>query len=90
MLLYIFTGTVSMLLFALGLLLVLRALFPLFFAEEGPFYTFLYASTEPMVSPFRAILSRSEFFDSLPFDLSYILAFLTLSVVRLLLTLVSQ
>jgi uncharacterized protein YggT (Ycf19 family) len=46
--------------------------------EDNKIYRFLFAATEPMVYPIRKFLSRFEFFNSTPIDMSFIVALLVL------------
>ena len=57
-----------------------------FYEEGGMFYSFLYATTEPVISPVRSVLSRTKLFDSLPIDLSSIFTWILLMLVRMILT----
>jgi len=47
--------------------------------------TFLYQITEPVVYPFRKLLRKVRALDRIPLDLSVLLAFLALSLLRSLL-----
>ena len=59
--LYIFTKTVSVLISALQLLMMLRAVISwLPVDEDSNLVTFLYTMTEPLIMPVRALLSRFE------------------------------
>lgn len=86
--LMVFCATVLLLVMALMTLIVVRSMYQLFYEEEGLFYSFLYAATEPVLCPVRSALMRTEFFSSLPVDFSGIFAILILMLVRMLLTLV--
>ncbi|MGI6715930.1 MAG: YggT family protein [Eubacteriales bacterium] len=68
-------------------MIVIRVIYPLFAAEEGPAYSFIYATTEPVIMPVRSVLDRSEVFSAIPVDFSSIFAFIILFMVRGLLTL---
>lgn len=85
---YIFTSTVLAFLGALSFLIFVRVLFPFFFSEESPIFAFLYASTEPVMLPVRNALSRSDFFSSLPVDLSAVICMLIIFIARLVLSIV--
>lgn len=82
-LILIFCGTVVVLVMAL---IVVRSLYQMFYEEGGMFYSFLYATTEPVISPVRSVLSRTKLFDSLPIDLSSIFTWILLMLVRMILT----
>lgn len=86
-LILIFCGTVVVLVMALMTLIVVRSLYQMFYEEGGiMFYSFLYATTEPVISPVRSVLSRTKLFDSLPIDLSSIFTWILLMLVRMILT----
>lgn len=85
-LILIFCGTVVVLVMALMTLIVVRSLYQMFYEEGGMFYRFLYATTEPVISPVRSVLSRTKLFDSLPIDLSSIFTWILLMLVRMILT----
>ena len=82
-LILIFCGTVVVLVMTL---IVVRSLYQMFYEEGGMFYSFLYATTEPVISPVRSVLSRTKLFDSLPIDLSSIFTWILLMLVRMILT----
>lgn len=48
-LILIFCGTVVVLVMALMTLIVVRSLYQMFYEEGGMFYSFLYATTEPVI-----------------------------------------
>ena len=85
-LILIFCGTVVVLVMTLMTLIVVRSLYQMFYEEGGMFYSFLYATTEPVISPVRSVLSRTKLFDSLPIDLSSIFTWILLMLVRMILT----
>lgn len=89
-LILIFCGTVVVLVMALMTLIVVRSLYQFavsdVYEEGGMFYSFLYATTEPVISPVRSVLSRTKLFDSLPIDLSSIFTWILLMLVRMILT----
>jgi len=84
---YLIMGTVLLYLSALSLMLVIRVVYPLFASEEGAAYSFIYATTEPILMPVRAVLNKSEVFSSIPVDFSTIFAFVILFFIKGLLTL---
>lgn len=71
---------------------LLRILEFLFFARavmswfvqgsESKVYEFLCLVTEPLIQPFRALLSRIDALRSSPFDLSFMLAFFVLIMLQ--------
>lgn len=70
------------------LLLLIRALLPFltFIDEDGAFFTVVYASTEIILSPMRALFDRYGIGDGLPIDISFLVTYVLLSVVHTLLT----
>lgn len=65
------------------LMLIARAILswlPLGFSN--PIVQFLYSMTEPLLAPVRNFLFRFPFFQSLPIDLSPLLVFVLLDVVK--------
>ena len=84
--LYVFCATVLLFVIILMMLVFIRAMYSLFFAEEGPFFSFLFAVTEPVIYPIRSALSHSQLFSSLPVDFSCALTFLVLFFVRTVLS----
>lgn len=84
--LYILMKTVSLLLSAMQLLMMLRAVISwLPVDEDSNIVNFLYAMTEPLIVPIRSLISRFEGLDDLPIDISFFIAFMLLSIVRILL-----
>lgn len=55
------------------------------FDEDSAIVSFVYTMTEPIIFPVRAILESFDLFKSLPIDLSFFIAFLLISILRLLL-----
>jgi len=53
--------------------------------DDNKFGDFLYALTEPVIAPVRALLSRFRFFNELPIDMSFLIAYLLLSLVSMFL-----
>lgn len=84
--LYIFTKTVSVLISALQLLMMLRAVISwLPVDEDSNLVTFLYTMTEPLIMPVRALLSRFEALEDMPIDISFLIAFMLLSLIQIIL-----
>ena len=84
--LYISTKTVSVLISALQLLMMLRAVISwLPVDEDSNLVTFLYTMTEPLIMPVRALLSRFEALEDMPIDISFLIAFMLLSLIQIIL-----
>ncbi len=71
------------------LLLLIRALLPFltFIDEDSAFSDFIYAVTEPVLMPVRALLDRFGIGEGIPIDISFIVTYLLLSLLHTLLTL---
>lgn len=76
------TGTlVITLLYAMQFLMFGRALMSWFFSEEdNKIARFLFMTTEPLVYPIRQILSKIEFFNTVPIDMSFLFAMIILMI----------
>lgn len=78
--------TVSVLLSAMQLLMMLRAIISwLPLDEDSNIVEFLYMMTEPIIIPIRALLALFGDFDELPIDIAFFISFMLLSVVSILL-----
>lgn len=53
--------------------------------DDNKFGDFLYALTEPVIAPVRAVLFRFRFFSELPIDMSFLIAYLLLSLISMFL-----
>ena len=54
-------------------------------ADENKLGDFLYAVTEPFITPVRAILDRIPLFQGFPLDMSFFFTFILLSILSTLL-----
>ncbi len=86
-LIYLIMNSVLLFLSAISVMIIIRVLYPLFALEEGAAFSFVYATTEPIVMPVRAVLDRSEVFSSIPVDFSGVFAFVILFLIKGLLVL---
>jgi len=50
--------------------------------EDSALLRFLYAVTEPVIFPVRALLDRVDFFRGFPIDLSFMITFILLSILE--------
>ena len=57
--------------------------------EDSILANFLYAMTEPVIYPVRLLLDRFEATSELPIDISFIVAFILLSVIQMLLPVIA-
>ncbi|MBQ3708098.1 MAG: YggT family protein [Clostridia bacterium] len=84
--LYVLSATLRILLYALELLMLARAILSwLPLDEDSPVENFLYAVTEPVIAPVRALCDRFGWFESLPVDMSFFITFILISVLAALL-----
>ena len=84
-LLYILQMTLSVLLGALELLMLGRAILswvPV--DEDGPLVRFLHAMTEPVIYPVRVLLERFDLFQGLPIDMSFFFTFVLISILSMM------
>ena len=80
--LYVLAQTVGLLLEVLSIAMFLRAVLS-WFAPEGNFLLgLLTVITEPIVVPVRMLLLRFRLFQEMPIDISFLVAFILLSVVQ--------
>ncbi len=85
-LVYVITATLSLILAALQLLMVIRAVtswFPI--EEDNAFMRFVYFVTEPVIMPVRAVLDRFGLFEGFPLDMGFFFTFMLLSILSMFL-----
>ena len=83
---YVITATLSLVLSALQLLMLIRAVtswFPV--DEDSAFMRFIYFATEPIITPVRVILDRFGLFEGFPLDMSFFITFMLLSILSMFL-----
>lgn len=79
----IITALATYLIRLLEFLLFARAILSWFPQAQGSkLGDFLYEITEPIIMPFRALLSRFEFVRTMPIDISFLCAFLVLEMIQ--------
>lgn len=84
-LLFLLQMTLSLLLSALELLMLGRAILSWFpVNEDNPLPRFLYAVTEPVIAPVRALMERLNLFQGLPIDMSFFFTFILISILSML------
>lgn len=84
--LYVISKIVSIFITILQLLMMFRAILSwLPIDEDSNIANFIYAMTEPVIYPVRLVLERFDAINDLPIDISFIVAFILLSVVQMLL-----
>lgn len=84
-LLVLLQNTVVLILTALQLAMLVRAIMSWFPGDSNKFENFLYAITEPLILPVRKLFERLNWFQGLPIDVSFFITYLLLSVVLVLL-----
>ncbi len=83
---YFIVGSVRFFLYALQMMMFIRAILSWIMPDtDNPIIGFLVTMTEPVIYPIRALLSRFEFFNSMPIDMSFMVAYLVLILVSALL-----
>ncbi len=81
---YILRMTLRILISGLEMLMLIRAVLSWFpIDEDSALLRFLYAVTEPVIYPIRALLDRLGWFQDFPLDISFFLTFVLLSVLRM-------
>ncbi len=83
--------SVDFMLELLAMLIVLRAVMTVFNGGEGGMlYNMCVSVTEPLIAPFRVLLSKSEAISDSGFDLSSILTYTAVYIVRILLVMIPR
>lgn len=83
MALAILGNTVTALLSAVELCMLLRAVLSWFpIRDDNPILRFVCMITEPLIAPIRALFDRMGWFRNFPLDMSFFAAFLLLSFVN--------
>ena len=84
-LLYIIQMTLSVLLGALELLMLGRAILSWFpIEEDSPLVRFLHMMTEPVIYPVRMLMERLGLFQGLPIDMSFFFTFILISILSMM------
>ena len=88
---YVISTLVSLFLSVLQFLMMIRAVLSwLPIDEDSPISNFVYSMTEPVIIPIRMLLERSDKMRSMPIDISFIIAFVLLSVVQMMLPVIRK
>ena len=83
---YVISNAVRILLMALQLLMLVRAIMSWIMPDEdNALFNFVYMTTEPVIVPVWFLLDRFEFIRRLPIDISFLVTYILLSVVQSLL-----
>ncbi len=85
-LIFILRATLSVLLGALELLMLGRAIMSWFpMEEDNAIQRFLHMMTEPVIYPVRVLMERLDLFQGLPIDMSFFFTFILISMLSMLL-----
>ena len=83
LLLYLIIRLVEILLTVLSFAMLLRAIMSfLAIGEESAFEDFLYALTEPLIIPVRALFQKLGWFEGLPLDMSFFVTVVLIEILR--------
>lgn len=86
LLIYLLVTTVRIFLTVEEFLFLARAITSwLFMADDGIIPNFLYAVTEPLILPARAVLNRFESVQNLPIDIPFMVTIILMSVLQIML-----
>ncbi len=84
--LYVIGTTLRVIVYVLQFLMLGRAILSwLPLDEDNPIENFLYAVTEPVIAPVRALIEYFGWFEGLPIDMSFFITFLLLAVLQIFL-----
>ena len=85
-LLYLLAKLVEITLSLVSLTMIFRMLLPIFgISEDSKFYILCCFISEPFVVPFRFILAKLNIGQNTPLDISFMLAYLVIALVRMFL-----
>ena len=82
--LIVIKSAVSIFLMAIQLAMLARAILS-WFPVDNRFIDFLHNVTEPFIYPIRRLFERLGWFQGLPIDISFMVAYLLISVITILL-----
>ena len=78
---FVIKSVVILLLSAIQLAMLARAILSWFPMFENKFVDFLYGVTEPFINPIRQLFVKLNWFQGLPIDISFLVTFILLSLV---------
>jgi len=83
---YVISTTLIFLLSVIQFLMLARAILSWFpIDEDSNIVRFLMATTEPVITPVRVLLDRFGLFEGMPIDMSFLITFIILSMIRMFL-----
>ena len=83
---HVVADVVVLLLSAIQLAMLVRAILSWFPMDSNKFVDFLYGITEPFIIPIRSLFQKMNWFQNLPIDISFLVTYLLISLVSMLLT----
>lgn len=86
--LYLLAKVIDILLGVIYFAMFLRAILSIFASPENRLNLLCVLITEPFIAPFRLLLAKLNIAQDLPIDISFMVAYFTLFIVRLLLPII--
>ncbi len=86
--LYLFAKVIDILLGVIYFAMFLRVILSIFVSPENRLHLLCVLITEPFIVPFRLLLAKLNIAQGLPIDISFMVAYLALFLVRLLLPII--
>lgn len=80
--LYVLVKFAVMFIEAVVLAMSLRAVLGWFFEPEGKLFHFLFVLTEPAIMPIRKLFVKMNWFQGLPVDVAYLVAYIVLFLIQ--------
>ena len=77
----VLAGIVSLALDVLALAMAIRALMSWFVDDDNALYQMLIYITEPIIIPFRMLLSHFEWVRTCPMDVAYLVTIIVISII---------
>ena len=78
--LVIIKNTVHVLLLAIQICMLIRAVMSWLPIDDNKFTDFLYLVTEPFITPVRMLFEKMHWFENFPLDMSFMISYLLISV----------
>ena len=83
----IVADVVVLLISAIQLAMLIRAILSWFPIDSNKFIDFLYGITEPFIVPIRSLFQKLNWFQNLPIDIAFMVSYLLLTVLSMVLAL---
>ena len=83
--LQVVANVVRLLLLVIQLAMLVRAILSWFPIDANRFTDFLFGITEPFIYPIRRLFERLNWFQNIPIDMSFMVAYLLLSILTMVL-----